>query len=55
MRPQLYGVGQFPALYARYTNAAVATETLLDVKDLLPRGVVVLPAEGIDNAIGFLI
>jgi hypothetical protein len=30
-------------------------ETLLGVKDLLPRGVIVLPAEGIDNAISFLI
>jgi hypothetical protein len=30
-------------------------ETLLGVEDLLPRGVVVLPAEGVDDVIGFLI
>jgi hypothetical protein len=38
-----------------YTNVAVAAETLLGVKDLLPRGVMVLPAEGVDDSIGFLI
>jgi hypothetical protein len=42
-------------LYARHTNVAVAAETLLGVEDLLSRGVVVLPAEGVDDAVGFLI
>jgi hypothetical protein len=55
MRPQLYRVGQFPALYARHTNIAVVAETLLSVKDLLSRGVIVLPAEGVNNIVGFLI
>jgi hypothetical protein len=39
----------------RHINIAVAVETLLDIEDLLPRGVMVLPAEGVDDAIGFLI
>jgi hypothetical protein len=42
-------------LYARHIDVAVAAETLLGVEDLLPRGVVFLPAEGVDDAVGFLI
>jgi hypothetical protein len=42
-------------LYARYIDIAVAAETLFGVEDLLPRGVVVLLAEGVDDAVSFLI
>jgi hypothetical protein len=42
-------------LYTRHIDTAVTAETLLGVKDLLPRGVMVLLAEGVDDAIGFLI
>jgi hypothetical protein len=43
------------ALYAWHINIVIAAETLLDVEDLLPRGVVVLLAEGVDDVVGFLI
>jgi hypothetical protein len=42
-------------LYTRYTDIAITTKTLLGVKDLLSRGVVVLLTKGIDDVVGFLI
>jgi hypothetical protein len=42
-------------LYTWHTDIAIAAETLLGVEDLLPRGVIVLPVEGIDDVISFLI